>query len=72
MANAGQRELARAGAPADLVVGFEYEHRMRIVLGGLGIGPRGTTDLKCFLANPDVQFVAIFQATHALYTFWSQ
>ncbi|MCP4858411.1 MAG: Gfo/Idh/MocA family oxidoreductase [Fuerstiella sp.] len=31
----------------------------RIVLGGLGIGPRGTTDLKCFLANPDVQFVAI-------------
>jgi predicted dehydrogenase len=31
----------------------------RIVLGGLGIGPRGTTDLKCFLANPDVQFVGI-------------
>ena len=31
----------------------------RIVLGGLGIGPRGTTDLKCFLANSDVQFVAI-------------
>lgn len=31
----------------------------RIVLGGLGIGPRGTVDLKCFLANPDVQFVAI-------------
>ena len=31
----------------------------RIVLGGLGIGPRGTTDLKCFLANADVQFVAI-------------
>ena len=31
----------------------------RIVLGGLGIGPRGTTDLKCFLKNPDVQFVAV-------------
>ena len=31
----------------------------RIVLGGLGVGRRGTTDLKCFLANPDVQFVAI-------------
>ena len=31
----------------------------RIVLGGLGIGPRGTVDLKCFLANSDVQFVAI-------------
>ena len=31
----------------------------RIVLGGLGIGPRGTKDLQCFLANPDVQFVAV-------------
>jgi predicted dehydrogenase len=31
----------------------------RIVLGGLGIGPRGTADLQCFLANPDVQFVAV-------------
>ena len=31
----------------------------RIVLGGLGIGPRGTVDLKCFLKNPDVQFVAV-------------
>ena len=31
----------------------------RIVLGGLGIGPRGTTDLKCFLKNADVQFVAV-------------
>jgi predicted dehydrogenase len=31
----------------------------RIVLGGLGIGRRGIVDLKCFLANPDVQFVAI-------------
>ena len=31
----------------------------RIVLGGLGIGPRGTKDLTCFLANSDVQFVAV-------------
>jgi predicted dehydrogenase len=31
----------------------------RIVLGGLGLGPRGTHDLRCFLKNPDVQFVAI-------------
>ena len=31
----------------------------RIVVGGLGIGPRGTTDLKCFLANSDVQFVGV-------------
>lgn len=31
----------------------------RIVLGGLGIGPRGTTDLNCFLNEPDVQFVAV-------------
>lgn len=31
----------------------------RIVLGGIGIGPRGREDLKAFLANPDVQFVMI-------------
>ena len=31
----------------------------RIVLGGLGIGPRGTRDLQSFLANDDVQFVAV-------------
>jgi len=31
----------------------------RVALGGLGIGNRGTTDLKCFLAQPDVQFLAI-------------
>lgn len=31
----------------------------RIVLGALGIGGRGTGDLHCFMANPDVQFVAI-------------
>jgi predicted dehydrogenase len=31
----------------------------RIVLGGLGLGPRGTGDLSCFLNHADVQFVAI-------------
>ncbi|MBN1853314.1 MAG: Gfo/Idh/MocA family oxidoreductase [Pirellulales bacterium] len=31
----------------------------RIVLGGLGLGGRGTGDLSDFLRNPDVQFVAI-------------
>lgn len=31
----------------------------RIVLGGIGIGHRGTYDLGCFLEQPDVQFVAV-------------
>ena len=31
----------------------------RIVLGGIGIGNRGTYDLGCFLPQPDVQFVAV-------------
>ncbi len=31
----------------------------RIVLGGIGIGNRGTYDLGCFLEQKDVQFVAI-------------
>ncbi len=31
----------------------------RIVMGGIGIGPRGREDLKAFLSNPDVQFVMI-------------
>lgn len=31
----------------------------RIVLGGIGIGARGTYDLGCFLQEPDVQCVAI-------------
>ena len=31
----------------------------RIVLGGLGLGGRGTGDLNRFMENPDVQFVAI-------------
>ena len=31
----------------------------RIVMGGIGIGPRGREVLSCFLSQPDVQFVAI-------------
>ena len=31
----------------------------RLVLGGIGIGNRGSYDLDCFLQEPDVQFVAI-------------
>ncbi len=31
----------------------------RIVIGGIGIGNRGTYDLGCFLEQPDVQFVAV-------------
>ena len=31
----------------------------RIVLGGIGIGNRGTYDLGCFLEQRDVQFVAV-------------
>ncbi|MCA9102746.1 MAG: Gfo/Idh/MocA family oxidoreductase [Planctomycetales bacterium] len=31
----------------------------RIVMGGIGIGRRGSYDLSCFLPNADVQFVAI-------------
>ena len=31
----------------------------RIVIGGIGIGNRGTYDLGCFLEQKDVQFVAV-------------
>src|SRR2546423_163479 len=31
----------------------------RIVVGGIGIGNRGTYDLGCFLEQSDVQFVAV-------------
>ena len=37
----------------------------RIVLGGIGIGGRGTYDLGCFLEQPDVQFVAVCDAKAA-------
>ena len=31
----------------------------RIVVGGIGIGNRGTYDLECFFQQPDAQFVAV-------------
>ncbi len=34
----------------------------RIVMGGLGIGPRGREDLRHFLENADVQFIAVCDA----------
>ena len=37
----------------------------RIVLGGIGIGNRGTYDLGCFLEQPDVQFVAVCDVKEA-------
>jgi len=37
----------------------------RIVMGGIGIGNRGTYDLDCFLQQPDVQYVAIADAKAA-------
>ncbi len=37
----------------------------RIVLGGIGIGNRGTYDLGCFLQQADVQFVAVCDVKNA-------
>jgi len=37
----------------------------RIVLGGIGIGRRGTYDLGCFLQQADVQFVAVCDVKEA-------
>lgn len=37
----------------------------RIILGGIGIGGRGTYDLGCFLNEPDVQFVAVCDVKEA-------
>jgi predicted dehydrogenase len=34
----------------------------RLVMGGIGIGPRGRKVLACFLEQPDVQFVQIADA----------
>jgi hypothetical protein len=31
----------------------------RIVLGGIGLGSRGSTDLHAMLPEPDVQFLAV-------------
>src|SRR4029079_7852848 len=37
----------------------------RIVVGGIGIGNRGTYDLSCFLEQTDVQFVAVCDVKEA-------
>ena len=37
----------------------------RIVVGGIGIGNRGTYDLGCFLEQTDVQFVAVCDVKEA-------
>jgi predicted dehydrogenase len=37
----------------------------RVVVGGIGIGNRGTYDLSCFLQQPDVQFAAICDVKEA-------
>ena len=37
----------------------------RVVVGGIGIGNRGTYDLSCFFQQPDVQFAAICDVKEA-------
>lgn len=37
----------------------------QIVLGGIGIGHRGTYDLSCFLAEQDVRFIAVCDVKRA-------
>ncbi len=37
----------------------------RVVVGGIGIGNRGSYDLSCFLQQPDVQFAAICDVKEA-------
>ena len=37
----------------------------RVVVGGIGIGNRGTYDLGCFLEQKDVQFVAVCDVKEA-------
>jgi predicted dehydrogenase len=55
-----RRSLLRAAAAALLVLpAWAVPPSDRIVLGAIGIGPRGAEDLRAFLAAPDVQFAAI-------------
>ncbi|MGB8854160.1 MAG: Gfo/Idh/MocA family oxidoreductase [Pirellulales bacterium] len=37
----------------------------RVIVGGIGIGNRGSYDLSCFLQQPDVQFAAICDVKEA-------
>jgi predicted dehydrogenase len=57
---AGAAALAPTIVPAS-VLGREdsVPPSERIIVGGIGIGNRGTYDLTCFLEQKDVQFVAV-------------
>ncbi|MCD6338908.1 MAG: Gfo/Idh/MocA family oxidoreductase [Verrucomicrobia bacterium] len=48
--------------PSALGLGGSVPPSERIVVGGLGIGPRGTHDLRWMLPEKDVQFVAVCDA----------
>ncbi len=59
-AQAGALLMAPCVIPASAMgKGLAAAPSERIVLGGIGIGNRGTYDLSCFLLQPDVQFVAV-------------
>ncbi len=67
-----RRRLLKAAVPAATALAFPsvipdralgnrevVAPSQRILLGGIGIGGRGSYDLGCFMKEPDVQFVAI-------------
>ena len=57
--SAGAAVMAPTIIPSSaLGLGGSVAPSERIVLGGIGIGNRGTYDLGCFLEQKDVQFVA--------------
>ncbi len=57
--SAGAAALAPTIIPSSaLGLGGAVAPSERIVLGGIGIGNRGTYDLGCFLVQKDIQFVA--------------
>ena len=58
--SAGAAVMAPTIIPSSaLGLGGSVAPSERIVLGGIGIGNRGTYDLGCFLEQKDVQFVAV-------------
>jgi predicted dehydrogenase len=60
LAGAGAAIVAPTIIPGSaLGLGGAVAPSERIVVGGIGIGNRGTYDLGCFLEQPDVQFVAV-------------
>ena len=59
-----KQATAIAGAPmivpsSVLGLGGKVSPSNQIVLGGVGLGPRGRQDLDCFLRQPDVRFVTV-------------